>query len=65
MTSKPEQTRWASQEAAIKAEINEAKNTGDLLRMANAIVRLDALHTEMEAFRRGAIPRQEVSEDGC
>ena len=27
MTPKPEQTRWASQEAAIKAEINEAKNT--------------------------------------
>jgi hypothetical protein len=65
MTPKPEQTRWASQEAAIKAEINEAKNTGDLLRMANAIVRLDALHTEMEVFRRGAISRRDVAEDGC
>jgi hypothetical protein len=53
MTTKPGQTRWASQEAAIKAEINEAKNTGDLLRMANAIVRLDALHAEMEAIGRG------------
>ena len=53
MIPKPEQTRWASQEAAIKAEINEAKNTGDLLRMANAIVRLDALHAEMEAVGRG------------
>jgi hypothetical protein len=49
MTPKPEQTRWASQKAAIKAEINEAKNTFDLLRMANAIVRLDALQAEMEA----------------
>jgi hypothetical protein len=47
---KPEQTsRWASQEAAIKAEINEAKNTLELMRMATAIARLDALHTEMEA----------------
>ena len=51
MTPKPEQTRWASQEAAIKAEINEAKNTSDLLRMANAIVQLDALQSEMEAGR--------------
>jgi hypothetical protein len=51
MTPKPEQTRWASQEAAIKAEINEAKNTRDLLRMANAIVQLDALQSEMEAGR--------------
>jgi hypothetical protein len=49
MTPKPEQ--WASQEAAIKAEINEAKNTNDLLRMANAIVQLDALQSEMEAGR--------------
>jgi hypothetical protein len=42
-------TRWALQEAAIKAEINEAKNTLDLIRMAHAIARLDALHAEMEA----------------
>jgi hypothetical protein len=54
MTPKPEQTRWASQEAAIKAEINEAKNTRDLLRMANAIVQLDALQSEMEAGRARA-----------
>jgi hypothetical protein len=52
MTPKPEQTRWTSQEAAIKAEINEAKNTFDLLRMADAIVRLDALQAEMEAVGR-------------
>ena len=50
MIPKPEQTsRWASQEAAIKAEINEAKNTLDLMRMATAIAQLDALHAEMEA----------------
>jgi hypothetical protein len=52
MTPKPEQ--WASQEAAIKAEIKEAKNTNDLLRMANAIVQLDALQSEMEAGRARA-----------
>jgi hypothetical protein len=52
MTPKPGQ--WASQEAAIKAEINEAKNTNDLLRMANAIVQLDALQSEMEAGRTRA-----------
>ena len=50
MMPKPGQTsRWASQEAEIKAEINEAKNTLDLIRMAHAIARLDALHAEMEA----------------
>jgi hypothetical protein len=50
MIPRPEHTsRWALQEAAIKAEINEAKNTLDLMRMANAIARLDALHAEMQA----------------
>ena len=49
MIPKSEQTLWASQEAAIKAEINQAKNTFDLVRMAKAIVRLDALHAEIEA----------------
>jgi len=50
MTPKLEQTDyWASQEAVIKAEITEAKNTLDLVRMAQAIARLDALHSEMEA----------------
>ena len=53
MIPKPEQTaRWSSQEAAIKVEINEAKNALDLMRMANAIARLDALHAEMEAASR-------------
>ncbi len=50
MIPKAEQTsRWALQEAAITAEINEAKNTLDLICMAKAIARLDALHAEMEA----------------
>jgi hypothetical protein len=50
MMPKPEQTNlWSSQEAAIKAEIIRAKNTVDLIRMAQAIARLDALHSEMQA----------------
>jgi hypothetical protein len=53
MIPKPEQTaRWSSQEAAIKAVINEAKNALDLMRMAYAITRLDALHAEIEAASR-------------
>jgi len=53
MIPKPEQTaRWSSQEAAIKAEINKAKNALDLMRMAYAIARLDALHSEIEAASR-------------
>jgi hypothetical protein len=56
MIPKSEQTLWASQEAAIKAEINQAKNTFDLVRMANAIVRLDALHAEMEAAGKSGLP---------
>jgi hypothetical protein len=52
MISKSEQALWALQEAAIKAEINQAKNTLDLARMANAIARLDVLHAEMEAARK-------------
>ena len=50
MMPRPEQAPpWSSQEAAIKAEITEAKKTIDLIRMAQAIARLDALHSEMEA----------------
>ena len=50
MIPKPEQiSRWASQEAAIKAEINEAKNTLDLMRMATAIARLDG---SMQKWKR-------------
>jgi hypothetical protein len=50
MIKKPDQTkRWALEEAIIKAEVNEAKKTIDLMRMAKAITRLDALHAEMQA----------------
>jgi hypothetical protein len=49
MIPKPEQAQWALQEAAIRAEINQAKANVDLLRMANAVARLDKLHSEMEA----------------
>ena len=50
MTPQLEQTgSWASQEAVIKAEITEATNALDLVRMAQAIARLEALHSEMEA----------------
>src|SRR6478609_8190023 len=49
MIPKPEQAHWALQEAAIRAEINQAKANVDLLRMANAVARLDKLHSEMEA----------------
>jgi hypothetical protein len=49
MIPKPEQARWALQEAAIKAEIDQAKRNLDLLRMADAVAKLDKLHSEMEA----------------
>ena len=50
MTRKLEQTSSrVSREAVIKAEITEATNALDLVRMAQAIARLDALHSEMEA----------------
>ena len=41
--------RWASERAAVKAEVTRAKETVDLLRMAEAIVRLDALDAEIDA----------------
>jgi hypothetical protein len=44
--------RWAAEQAAIKAEVNQAKETVDLLRMAHAITRLDALDGEIEAVKK-------------
>jgi hypothetical protein len=44
--------RWASERAAIKAEVNQAKETVDLLRIAHAITRLDALDAEIEAVKK-------------
>ena len=53
--------RWASERAAIKAEVTQAKETVDLLRMARAITRLDALDAEIDAVRgkpnRKKVPR--------
>jgi hypothetical protein len=43
---------WASERAAIKAEVTRAKETVDLLRMAEATVRLDALEAEIEAVEK-------------
>jgi hypothetical protein len=44
--------RWASERATIKAEVTRAKETVDLLRMAQAIVRLDALDAEIDAAEK-------------
>ena len=53
--SKAEQAkRWASERAAIKAEVAQAKETVDLLRMAWAVTRLDALDAEIDACQRKA-----------
>ena len=53
--SKAEQAkRWASERAAIKAEVTQAKETVDLLRMARAITRLDALDAEIEVSEKKA-----------
>jgi hypothetical protein len=41
--------RWASERDAIKAEVTRAKEAVDLLRMARAITRLDALDAEIDA----------------
>jgi hypothetical protein len=41
--------RWASERAEIKAEVGRAKETVDLLRIAKAVTRLDALEAEIEA----------------
>jgi hypothetical protein len=50
MMPKSERTNaWAAQEAVLKVEITEAKKTLDLMHIANAIARLDTLHSEMEA----------------
>ena len=43
---------WASERAAIKAEVSQAKETVDLVRMAHAITRLDALYGEVEAVKK-------------
>jgi len=44
--------RWADQRAAIKAEVKGAKETVDLIGIARAITRLDALEAEIEAIEK-------------
>ena len=44
--------RWAAERAAIKAEVKRAKETVDLIGIARAITRLDALEAEIEAVEK-------------
>ena len=44
--------RWATERAAIQAEVARAKETVDLIRMARTVTRLDALEAEIEAVER-------------
>jgi hypothetical protein len=44
--------RWAAERAAIKAEVNRAKETADLIGIARAITRLDTLEAEIEAVEK-------------
>ena len=44
--------RWAAERAAIKAEVKRAKETFDLIGIARAITRLDALEAEIEAVEK-------------
>jgi len=41
--------RWVAERAAIRTEFSRAKVTVDLLRMAQATIRLDALDAEIDA----------------
>jgi hypothetical protein len=50
--------RWASERAAIKAEVGRAKETLDLLRMAKAVTRLDALEAEIEAAGKADLAKR-------
>jgi hypothetical protein len=44
--------RWAAERTAIKAEVRRAKDTVDLIGIAHAITRLDALEVEIEAVEK-------------
>jgi hypothetical protein len=44
--------RWAAERAAIKAEVKRAKKAADLIGIARAITRLDALEAEIEAVEK-------------
>jgi hypothetical protein len=44
--------RWAAERAAIKAEVKRAKETFDLIGIARAVTRLDALEAEIKAVEK-------------
>lgn len=44
--------RWVSERAAIRTEFRRAKETVDLLRLAQATIRLDALDAEFDAVEK-------------
>ena len=44
--------RWAADRAAIQAEVKRAKETVDLIGIARAITRLDALEAEIDAVQK-------------
>jgi hypothetical protein len=44
--------QWAAERAVIQAEVARAKETVDLIRMARAFTKLDALEAEMEAVEK-------------
>jgi|ERR1700733_2504571 hypothetical protein len=44
--------RWSADRAAIKAEVKRAKETVDLIGIARAITRLDALEAEIDAVQK-------------
>jgi hypothetical protein len=44
--------QWAAERAVIQAEVARAKETVDLIRLARAFTRLDALEAEIEAVEK-------------
>jgi hypothetical protein len=44
--------RWAAERAAIKAEVKQAKEKVDLIGIARATTRLDALEAEIKAVEK-------------
>jgi hypothetical protein len=45
-------SRWAAERATIKAEVKRAKETVDLIGIARATTRLDALEAEIEPVEK-------------
>ena len=50
--------QWAAERAAIQAEVARAKETVDLIRMARAFTKLDALEAEIEAVEKTDPPNR-------